>query len=121
MIIHINLTEEHLKLISAFNAQLDGDTIIYYDSKWLYGGTHIMEDLALILGYQDKAVKGTENDAEGRAYDEETEKHMKELHQYIVDNFFYIENLIHYYSTRGGLKVGEYTCKDNELIWEYKG
>lgn len=117
-LIHIKLTKEHLKLINAFYLQEDGDDVIYINKKYLYGGTHLLEDLADILGYQDSYIKGTEEDPDGKAFPDEIEAHMLEVHNYIVDNFFYIESLIHFYVTRGGLTEGEYKCKDNELIWE---
>lgn len=118
MIIRIKLTKEHLKLIGAFYYQQDGDDIMYVNKQYLYGGSHLLEDLAMILGYNDSAIKGTEEDPDGKAFPDEIESHMMELHNYIVDNFFYIESLIHYYAVRGGLTEGEYKCKDNELIWK---
>lgn len=119
-LIHIKLTKEHLKLINAFYLQEDGDDVVYVNKKYLYGGTHLLEDLADILGYQDSYIKGTEEDAEGKAFPDDVEKHMLEIHNYIVDNFYYIESLIHFYATKGGLKEGEYVCKDNDLIWKYR-
>ena len=118
MIKTISLTKEHIKLIGAFFCQQDGDDVIYVNKKHLYGGTHLLEDLAIILGYNDSAIKGTEEDPDGKAFPDDSEAHMLELHNYIVDNFFYIESLIHYYIIRGGLTEGVYKCKDNELIWE---
>jgi hypothetical protein len=119
MIKRITLTKEHLKLIPFFYEQEEGDNKIVFDKAHLYNlGSHLLEDLAMILGYNDSAIKGTEEDPDGKAFPDEIEAHMLEVHNYIVDNFFYIESLIHFYVTRGGLTEGEYKCKDNELIWE---
>lgn len=118
-LVHINLTKEHLKLIPFFFEQKEGDDKIVYDKTHLYNlGSHLEEDLAMILGYNDSAIKGTEEDPDGKAFPDGVEKHMLDVHNYIVDNFFYIESLIHFYVTRGGLTDGEYVCKDNDLIWE---
>ncbi len=118
MIKHITLTDEHLKLINGFYLQEDGDDVVYLNKKYLYGGTHLLEDIANLLGYGDKYIKGTEEDADGKAFPDDVEKHLLEVHNYIVDNFYYIESLIHFYITRGGLTSGEYKCKTNDMIWE---
>lgn len=117
-IIHIKLTKEHIALIRAMNLQEDGDDVMYLNKNYLFGGTHIMEDLADILGFHDKYIKGTEEDPNGKAFPDDIEKHCFEVYNYIKDNFFYITNLILYYATRGGIEEGEYKCKDNDLIWE---
>lgn len=116
---HIKLTKEHLKLIPFFFEQEEGDNKIVYDKTHLYSlGNHLEEDLADILGYHDSYIKGTEEDPDGKAFPDDIEKHMLEVHNYIVDNFYYIESLIHFYVIRGGLTEGEYKCKENDLIWE---
>ena len=43
-----------------------------------------------------------------------------ELCQYIKDNLFYIESLIHFFAFKGGVVPGTYKCKDNDMIWERK-
>ena len=113
----ITLTKEHLKLIPFFYLQEDGDDVVYVNKKYLYGGTHLLEDLADILGYQDSYIKNTQDDADGKAFPNDIENHMLEVHNYIVDNFYYIESLIHFYATKGGLTEGTYKCRDNDLIW----
>ena len=119
MIVRIKLTKEHLKLIPFFYEQEEGDNKIVFDKTHLYNiGSHLLEDLAMIIGYNDSAIKGTEEDADGKAFPDDIESHLLEVHNYIVDNFFYIESLIHYYVTIGGLTEGEYKCKDNELVWQ---
>lgn len=115
----ITLTKEHLKLIPFFYEQEEGDNKIVYDKTHLYNlGSHLEEDLADILGYQDTYIKGTEEDIDGKAFPDDIENHMLEVHNYIVDNFYYIESLIHFYATKGGLTEGTYKCRDNDLIWD---
>ena len=97
MIKRITLTKEHLKLIPFFYEQEEGDNKIVFDKTHLYNlGSHLLEDLAMILGYNDSAIKGTEEDPDGKAFPDEIEAHMLEVHNYIVNNFFYIESLIHF-------------------------
>jgi len=119
MIKKLELTKEHIKLIPFFFLQEEGDNKIYVDRTNLYNiGSHLLEDMALILGYSDSAIKGTEENENGRAFPDDIEKHMLELHKYIVDNLYYIESLIHQFVINGGITEGTYKCKDNELIWE---
>ena len=119
MIITLNFKKDHLKLIPFFFVQEFEDDKVGIDTNIILNmGSHLLEDMAMILGLEDKALKNTQNDAEGRAFDEETEKYMLSLFDYIVDNFYYIETLIHQFVVKGGLTVGTYQAKDNELIWE---
>lgn len=63
MIKRITLTKEHLKLIPFFYEQEEGDNKIVFDKTHLYNlGSHLLEDLAMILGYNDSAINGTEED-----------------------------------------------------------
>lgn len=113
------LTEEHLKLIPMFFIQEFNDNEIGITKEQLFNlGSHLLEDMAFILGLTDKAIPNTKNDADGMAFDDETEKHMIELFEYVKENLFYIESLIHQFACRGGITVGTYKCKEEELIWE---
>ena len=116
MIKRIEITDEILKLIPIILINVEGDDKVVVDRSHMFIGSHLMEDMAMTLGYE--SVNGTEDDAEGRAYSEEDTNHMLEVHKYIVDNLFYLETLIHQFVTKGGLEVGVYKAKDNELIWE---
>lgn len=122
MIKRLELTEDHLKLIPFFFLEEEGDDRIVFDRRIMFNlGSHLLEDMAMILGLEDQAIPGTENDPDGRAYKDEAENYMLGLHDYLKDNLYEIETLIHQYVTRGGLKPGTYKCKDNELIWERDG
>lgn len=118
MIKRIEITEDILKLIPVFFIQKEGDDFIGVDRKWLLGGMHLLEDLSMALGIYDHAIKGTEDDPEGRAFNDEDTERMLSLHKYVVENLYYIETLIHQYAANGGLQVGTYRCKDNEMIFE---
>ena len=120
MIIRLNLTEEHLKLIPIFfieEEEYKKKLSIRHDHLYCIG-SHLLEDLSYALGYSDKYIKGTEENADGKAFPEDVEKHMLEVHNYIVDNLYYIETLIHQFVTKGGITPGEYKARDNDLIWE---
>lgn len=126
MIKKIEVTEDLLRVIPIiFVQQKIGKTTdektIYVDTTHVFSiGMHLLEDMAMALGIYDRAIKGTEDDPEGKAFNEEDTNYMLSLHKYVVDNLYYIETLIHQFVVKGGLEVGEYYCKDNELIWSRK-
>lgn len=122
MIKRIEVTEDLLKVIPIIFLQektgFDNKTITIDTSHIFSIGFGLMEDMAMALGIYDKAIKGTEDDPEGRAFSEEDTEYMLSLHKYVVDNIYYIETLIHQFVVKGGLEVGTYKCKDNEMIFE---
>jgi hypothetical protein len=122
MVIKLELTKDHLKLIPFFFIQELDDDKIGVDKNIMFNmGSHLLEDMAIILGLEDKAIKNSQFDAEGRAFDDETEKYMLSLYDFFNENFYFIETLIHQYIIKGGLKVGTYVAFDNELIWKMEG
>lgn len=117
--IKITLTEDHIKLIPFFFVQEFGDNEVGVTKEQLFNiGSHLLEDMAMILGLNEKAINNTAYDAEGRAYDDETEKYMLGLYNYIVENLYYIELIIHQFVIKGGISPGTYKALDNELFWE---
>ena len=124
MIIRIEVTDDLLSVIpiiflqEKFNGDSDQKTVFIDTSHIFSVGMHLLEDMAMALNIYDRAIKGTEDDPEGKAFPEEDTERMLSLHKYVTDNIFYIESLIHQYATKGGLTKGVYKCKDNELIWE---
>ena len=118
MIIKLNITKEILDIIPMLYIQTDGDDMVGINRKWLLGGTHLLEDVALVTGKADQFIKGTEEDPEGRAYPEDLEQQMLELYNYVADNLYYIESLVHQFAVKGGLTEGIYKAKDSDLIWE---
>ena len=118
MIIHLNLTEDHLKLVRFFNIEDAHDEYLSINKEvMLTLQTHLLDDVAAILELRDKAIPNTSNDAEGTAYPDEIEKYMLDTYNYVSDNIYYIETLLHQYVMEG-IKPGHYKAKDNELIWE---
>lgn len=122
MIKRIEVTEDLLKVIPIIFLQekngFDNKTITIDTSHIFSIGFGLIEDMAMALGIYDRAIKGTEDDPEGKAFSKEDTEYMLSLHKYVVDNIYYIESLIHQYVVKGGLEKGVYKCKDNELIWE---
>lgn len=118
MIKKITLSEDHIKLLRFVFLQEEGDNKVVVDKNIMFSlGSHLLEDMSMILGLQDKAIKGTEDDPNGRAFPDDVEKYMLDLHQYITDNLYYIISLVFQYVDKG-LTPGTYQCKDNELIWK---
>lgn len=123
-IIKITLTEDMLKLISNIHygevPQLDSNrkTVAYgIDFNSLYGGS-TLEDVAYILGRYNEHIPGTEEDFLGADFPKEAKEYMLGLHMYIVDHIVDIEELVHWFANKGGLKPGTYKCKSNERLWE---
>lgn len=118
MILHLNLTEDHLKLVRFFNIENNDDDFLKINKKvMLTMQTHILDDVAMILGLRDKAIKNTEEDADGAAYPDDVEKYMIDIYNYVSENMYLIETLLHQH-VLDGIQPGEYTCKDNELVWK---
>jgi hypothetical protein len=119
MILHLNLTEDHLKLVRFLNVEDKDDYFLKINKKvMLTMQTHILDDVAMILGLRDKAIKGTEEDADGAAYPDDVEKYMLDTYHYVSDNLYLIESLLHQ-KVFEGIKAGHYKAKDSNLIWEY--
>lgn len=120
-VLHLNLTEDHLKLIRFINFDDSEDGVLKINrNEFLTMRTHILDDVALILGLRDKAIPNTTEDADGSAYPDDVEKYMLDTYHYVSDNLHLIESLIHQFVFEG-VKVGKYKCVDYEMIWKYEG
>ena len=65
----ITFNEDHLKLIPYFFVQDEGDNLVFFDRKQLFSlGSHLLEDIAFVIGKIDEAIPNTKDDAEGRAF-----------------------------------------------------
>jgi hypothetical protein len=112
----ITLTDDILKLVSVLTVrEIDlpsdfnnGRYICGLENYSLYGGSYLLEDMSRALGIYDKRIEGSEDESTGVAFDEETENMMYELHDFILKNLIEIENLLHYWSNKGGLTAGTY-------------
>ena len=120
MILHLNLTEDHLKLVRFLNIEDKHDDVLTINKKvMLTMQTHILDDVAMILGMKDKAIKNTTEDADGAAYPDDVEKYLLDTYHYVSDNMFLIGSLLHQ-RVMEGIQPGEYVCKDNEMVWTKK-
>lgn len=87
--------------------------------QWsLFGGTYLLEDMALILGYFDKAIENSETLATGRRFPEELEIEMYNLYDYICEHMEDIFTLMFSMIGKGGITPGTYEYKDFQ--WKYK-
>jgi hypothetical protein len=122
MQIKLTFTKDHLKLIPFLFMQEMDDDNVGIDRNIIFNmGSHLIEDMAIFLGMEDKAIESTKYDADGRAFDEDTTNYLLSLFDFFNDNLYYIETLIHQFAVKGGLKEGTYSALDNELIWTFEG
>lgn len=112
----ITLTDDILKLVSVLTVrEIDlpsdfnnGRYICGLENYSLYGGSYLLEDMSRALGIYDQRIEGSEDESTGVTFDEETENMMYDLHDFILKNLITIENLLHYWSNKGGLTAGTY-------------
>ena len=117
MILHLNLTEDHLKLVRFLNIEDKDDDVLTINKKvMLTMQTHILDDVAMILGLRDKAIKNTEEDADGAAYPDDVEKYILDTYNYVSDNLWLIESLLHQ-RVLEGIQPAKYKCRDDDMIW----
>jgi hypothetical protein len=86
------------------------------DQWCLFGGTYVLEDIAMILGYFHLAIENSETLAGGRRFPEEIEEKMYELYEYICNNFEDILVLTLAFAGKGGLVPGTYEYVDYNWI-----
>lgn len=117
--IKIKITKEIIKLIPFFLIKNDEEKncITISNDLQFNLGSHLLEDMAFILGKIDKAIPNTQNDADGRAFDDNTEEELLTIYNYIKDNLIYIEQIIHQYSVKGGVTEGVYEANPKDYIW----
>ena len=88
-------------------------------NQWnLFGGTYVMEDVALILGHYEDFIPGTEESPMGKQYPKELEDHWWDLYLYIVNNMTDIINLILQFVDNGGISAGEYIFDKKNYCWK---
>lgn len=121
----LNVTADHIKLLQAIKFETfvfdentrNGRIGWGIDQYGPWGGTHPIEDIALILGQWDKAIEGTEEDIDGRKFPLELENHFFDLYEDITENMPYYWNLLIYYTDKGGLTPGVYKCNPRLMEW----
>lgn len=88
-------------------------------NQWnLFGGTYVMEDVALILGHYGDFIPGTEESPLGKKYPKELEDYWWSLYLYIVENIVFIFSLMQNYIDNGGITPGTYQIDSNTMTWE---
>jgi hypothetical protein len=118
MILHLNLTDDHLKLVKFFNIEdLNDEYLGINKERMLTMQTHLLDDVSLILGLRDKAIERSKEDADGLAFPDEEEKYMLDTYHYVSDNIYLIETLLHQRATEG-VQSGHYRCNSKDMIWE---
>lgn len=120
MRLKLEINEDIIKLIKNFRFERISDKHYGLDTYGLFGGTYLYEDMALILGYQDKAIPETIENPMGVRYEEEYERKMEEYDGFILENLVFLEEILHQFIDKGGIKPGIYTAIDYNRIWEYK-
>lgn len=83
-----------------------------------YGEGFLYEKIALILGKYDQCITGTESDFDGPKFSKEVLEYMEGVHNYVMENIKYIEEIVHQYITKGGVTPGVYTAKHYARIWQ---
>ena len=127
-VLNVTLSDDMLKLVSRIcfvqfpqKETWEGVENLTWgiDLNSIYGGSFVFEDMSYILGIYDTHIEGTEFDNLGPRFEKEDEDYMWGLHSYILEHLQDIEELVHQFCNRGGLKAGTYKCKSIELIWEF--
>lgn len=117
----LKITEDHIKLIKWFNFKRINDKYYGIDTYDVFdaGDTFLFEQMANILGYQDKIIPETRESYLGPLYEKEYQDKLEEYDRFIIENFVFIEEIIHQFCDQGGLNPGIYSCLDNNRIWKY--
>lgn len=116
-VLHLHLTEDHLKLVKFFNIEdIDDDFLSINKKTMLTLQTHLLDDVSLILGLRDKAIPNRTEDADGMAFPDDVEQYMIDTYKYVSDNIYLIETLIHQRITEG-VQPGDYHCSNRDMLW----
>ena len=116
--IKITFTDEQIKLIKCMRFKELSETTYGLDSYSLWGGNYLYEQIALILGYADRVIPGTEEDWDGPKYPTELMEKFIELDEFILKNLVSIEDILHQFCDKGGIQAGvTYVSYDYEGIW----
>lgn len=114
----LKLTEDHLKLVSFFLIEEDENNLIINKKIMLTEQSHLLDDVSLILGLRDKMITNTAEDADGMAFPDDVEQYMVDTYEYVSQNIYWIELLIHQFILKGGVTPGVYSCDTRVKIFE---
>lgn len=127
MVEKLTISEDVIKLIPHFNFtenpsmdEISGTEFPRWgiDYNSIFGGTFLLEDLAMILGVYDKVIPGTEENPMGPRYPDEIEDRLFDAYTFVAENFKPIEEIIHQFVVKGGIVAGTYKCDHKVRIWE---
>ena len=104
----LKLTDDLISLIKWLKFEPINATSYGIDTYGLWGGTNLYEDMANILGWQDKVIPETIENIMGPRYEDEYQQKMEEYDAFIVENLVFIEQILHQFCDKGGLKPGVY-------------
>lgn len=120
MKLKLEINEDIIQLIKNFKFERLTDKVYGFDTYELWGGPCIWQQMALVLGYHDKVIKETLESPFGPRYEEEYQTKMEEYATFIFENLVFLEEILHQFVDKGGIKPGIYSCIDYIRIWEYK-
>lgn len=123
MKITLNITEDHIKLIKGLNFKRFNDNQYGIDNYDMFsiGRGFLYEDMAYILDLTSHIIPETVDDWDGPKFDNETQDYLISLDEFMVEHIQDIVEILFAFCDKGGIKVGKYTCLDNERIWKYEG
>lgn len=109
---------DRISKISKVLAVEDNDKYYGIDTYDLFSNDYWYDYMAHIIGCSDQVIRGTEEDTDGPKYPQEVIEHLRDLDAFLINNIVYIEDIIHQFSDRGGIKSGiTYISYDYEGIW----
>lgn len=113
----LNSIDRASKLSKAY-ADEDYDKYYGLDTYDLFETDYWYDYMARIIGVSDQVIKGTEADTDGPKYPETVIDHLRELDDFLITNLVAIEDILHQFCDRGGVKAGvKYVSYDYEGIW----
>lgn len=115
------LTPDHITLIKNLRFQQIDKDRYGVDVFSLWGGDYVYEDMAYLLGYENRVIRESQNDPFGPAYESDVQNYLEKLVNDFVEHLTEYEDILHQFCDKGGLKVGKYTKKANEVYWTYLG
>lgn len=96
----------------------DNDKYYGIDTYDLFEADYWYDHMARIIGCSNQVIAGTEEDTDGPKYPPEVISHLRELDDFLVNNILHIEDILHQFCDRGGIKAGvTYVAYDYEGIW----
>ena len=109
---------ERASALSKIYAIEDNDKYYGIDTYDLFESDYWYDQMAHTIGVADQVIKGSEEDITGPKYPQGVIDHLRELDDFLVTNIVKIEDILHQFCNRGGIKAGiKYVSYDYEGIW----